>query len=316
AGHLSRADDWMNLLQKLALVICPLNPALAWVERRLCFERELACDERVLRTTGAPKAYAACLASLAEHRLGRRSLALALGALGRESELARRVRRILCRPQRMRPLHARLLLGGAVLGLVAAAAGLERFPQLVGFASSADAAAAATQPPHLDARVPDGFVFQPVVFHPPASRIVGSPANLPRAIHTPQTGRRKPLARPTVPWTAPSNAATYPPLQASVTESAASRTIELATQPAQGQDDDPSVSNAIAPAADRAVVQWLVVTSWREQDGSRLTLTTFHSVRTTAEAAPASGNQSLPAQDQVHPFAAVPVRGGWLVIQL
>ena len=49
AGHLGRADDWMNLLQKIALVIFPLNPALAWVERRLCFERELAVDERVLR---------------------------------------------------------------------------------------------------------------------------------------------------------------------------------------------------------------------------------------------------------------------------
>ncbi len=95
AGHLSRADDWMNLLQKIALVVFPLNPALAWVERRLCFERELACDERVLEATGAPKAYAACLASLAEHRLGRRGLALALGALGRESELGQRVRRIL-----------------------------------------------------------------------------------------------------------------------------------------------------------------------------------------------------------------------------
>ena len=88
AGHLGRADDWMNLLQKIALVIFPLNPALAWVERRLCFERELAVDERVLKAfegqVGAAKAYAACLATLAEYRLGRRALTLALGALGRE----------------------------------------------------------------------------------------------------------------------------------------------------------------------------------------------------------------------------------------
>jgi len=45
--HLSRRDDWLNLLQKIALVLFPLNPALAWIERRLCLERELACDERV-----------------------------------------------------------------------------------------------------------------------------------------------------------------------------------------------------------------------------------------------------------------------------
>ena len=46
--HLRRGDDWANLIQKLALVLFPLNPALAWVERRLCAERELACDDRVL----------------------------------------------------------------------------------------------------------------------------------------------------------------------------------------------------------------------------------------------------------------------------
>ena len=78
AGHLGRADDWMNLLQKIALVIFPLNPALAWVERRLCFERELAVDERVLQAfagkPGAAKAYAECLTTLAEYRLGRRGL--------------------------------------------------------------------------------------------------------------------------------------------------------------------------------------------------------------------------------------------------
>jgi hypothetical protein len=147
SGHLGRADDWMNLLQKIALVVFPLNPALAWVERRLCFERELAVDERVLRATGAPKAYAACLATLAEYRLGRRALALALGALGRESELGRRVGRILRRGERMKPLHAKLVLGGAMLGLLVAASGFERCPQVVSFSNrSAQAVAQVTAP--------------------------------------------------------------------------------------------------------------------------------------------------------------------------
>ena len=43
-GHLRRADDWINLFQKLSLVVFPLNPVLIWIERRLCLERELACD--------------------------------------------------------------------------------------------------------------------------------------------------------------------------------------------------------------------------------------------------------------------------------
>jgi len=70
-GHLRRADDWINLLQKVSLVVFPLNPVLVWIERRLCLERELACDDAVLQMTKAPKAYATCLTNLAEHRLGR-----------------------------------------------------------------------------------------------------------------------------------------------------------------------------------------------------------------------------------------------------
>lgn len=135
--HLSRRDDWLNLLQKLALVLFPLNPALAWVERRLCFERELACDERVLHATGEPKAYAECLATLAEYRLQRRGLvqglALALGALGRESELTKRVLRILSGGARMNKNHARLVFGGSMLTLVFAASAMERSPQVIGF---------------------------------------------------------------------------------------------------------------------------------------------------------------------------------------
>src|SRR5437867_3524718 len=100
-GHLRRADDWINLLQKLSLVLVPLNPVLMWIERRLCLERELAWDDDVLRLTKAPKAYATCLTNLAEHRLGRRAAALSLGAWERESALARRVQSILRAGERM-----------------------------------------------------------------------------------------------------------------------------------------------------------------------------------------------------------------------
>src|SRR5208337_2353079 len=82
--HLRRRDDWTNLLQRLCLVLFPLNPALAFVENRLCREREMACDEGVVRVTRAPRAYAACLASLAERgierNLERRAAALSLAA--------------------------------------------------------------------------------------------------------------------------------------------------------------------------------------------------------------------------------------------
>lgn len=136
-GHLRRADDWINLLQKLSLVVIPLNPVLIWIERRLCLERELACDDDVLRQTKAPKAYATCLTNLAEHRLGRRAAALSLGAWEKQSELARRVHSILRGGGGMGRVQARVMLTVMVVALLGGSAELARCPQMISFAPSA-----------------------------------------------------------------------------------------------------------------------------------------------------------------------------------
>ena len=133
AEHLRRRDDWSNLLQKLCLVLFPLNPALAWIERRLCREREMACDDGVVRITNAPRAYAACLTSLAERRLQRRTEALSLGAWQRRPELARRVHSILRRRRALSPMATNALLGALGCGLVFGSVELARCPQLVAF---------------------------------------------------------------------------------------------------------------------------------------------------------------------------------------
>jgi hypothetical protein len=135
-GHLRRADDWINLLQKVSLVVFPLNPVLMWIERRLCLERELACDDEVLRLTKAPKAYATCLTNLAEHRLGRRAAALSLGAWEKQSELARRVQSILRGGDVMGRTQARVVMGVLVAGLVGGSVELARSPQLVSFSGT------------------------------------------------------------------------------------------------------------------------------------------------------------------------------------
>jgi beta-lactamase regulating signal transducer with metallopeptidase domain len=144
-GHLRRADDWINLLQKLSLVVFPLNPVLMWIERRLCLERELACDDDVLRLTKAPKAYATCLTNLAEQRLGRRSVALSLGAWEKRSELARRVHSILRSGQGMGRMQARVVMGALVLGLLGGSAELARCPQIVSFSGATLPVVAAAQ---------------------------------------------------------------------------------------------------------------------------------------------------------------------------
>jgi beta-lactamase regulating signal transducer with metallopeptidase domain len=162
-GHLRRGDDWINLLQKISLVLVPLNPVLLWIERRLCFERELACDDAVLKFTKAPKAYATCLTNLAEQRLGRRAAALSLGAWERRSEVAQRVHSILRGSEGMGRAQARLLMSVLVVGLVGGAAELSRCPQVVSFSGGA-------VPLHEEAKsfAADGGEYQAVASHPSA----------------------------------------------------------------------------------------------------------------------------------------------------
>jgi beta-lactamase regulating signal transducer with metallopeptidase domain len=328
SGHLGRADDWMNLLQKLALVIFPLNPALAWVERRLCFERELAVDERVLRAfagkAGAAKAYASCLATLAEHRLERRGLkprlALVLGALGRESELGRRVKRILERGEGMRPLHARLVLGGAMLGLLGSAVGLEHCPQVVGFSSSGGQDAVVSSQPQV--RRFGRYGYQAVIFHPQAAtmpqvsqraggiQVVRSSSNegvggsLPHVVLV-----NAPLPRAS---RGSSPRATW---------GSSPRAFAMeAQEPQRIASSEAGVREAewVLPASGR--MQLVVVTSWESGDGPRpaMTASVWNArllPQSESDQPEAAGDRQQPWQG-VHPYAAVPVRDGWLVFQL
>jgi len=148
--HLRRGDDWTNLLQKVSLVLFPVNPVLLWVERQLCVERELACDDGVLRATGARKAYATCLANLAEQSLARRGALLALGAWERQSELARRVARILRAPVgEMGRAQTAAMVIVMIAGTASGVMVLERTPQLVSFSNASVVTTAAVGAPSL-----------------------------------------------------------------------------------------------------------------------------------------------------------------------
>jgi beta-lactamase regulating signal transducer with metallopeptidase domain len=300
AGHLGRADDWLNLAQKIALVLFPLNPALVWVERRLCFERELACDERVLRATGAPKIYAACLTSLAEHRMGRPTMALSLGALGRESELGRRVGRILRFGEWMRPAQARAVMGFAMLGLLGGATELARCPQVVGFspAHSGGSQVAASVAP---ARAANGLGYQTVVFRPDQARTTLRQVLDYRDSTAMNEAPRMPVERK-----------------------------QSALHDVAAKDERPVDSNGVSNRdMNTRVGQWLVLTSWRGMDGTHMVLTTMSlpdvsetparvlegDAPSDATGEPDAG-QAQSAPQQVRRYAAVPVRGGWLVIQL
>jgi BlaR1 peptidase M56 len=164
--HLRRADDWINLGQKIALALFPLNPVLLWIEKRLCFERELACDDGVIRATRAPRAYASCLTSLAERRLDRRATSLSLGVWERRPALARRVLRILLNGNTLEPRYGRGVTAALVCGLLLGALGLSHCPQFVSFSASPQAAEASAQP-RAAVGISGNATVQDVSFHEP-----------------------------------------------------------------------------------------------------------------------------------------------------
>ena len=173
AEHLRRRDDWTNLAQKLLLVAFPLSPAMWWMERKLCREREMACDEGVVRVTHAPRAYAACLASLAERRLQQRAQALSLGAWQRRSELAHRVHGILLRKQTLRPLATGVFVGALGCGLVAGSVELARCPQLVAFVPVSESKGTAAVAVPIESAIAANPIQGDAVFHDRRERAPG-----------------------------------------------------------------------------------------------------------------------------------------------
>ena len=94
-AHVRRWDDWTNFFQQIVKALFFFHPAVWWIERRLSLEREMACDDAVLAETASPRAYAECLAHLAERNFVRRSIVLAQAVLGRMRQTSERVAQIL-----------------------------------------------------------------------------------------------------------------------------------------------------------------------------------------------------------------------------
>jgi beta-lactamase regulating signal transducer with metallopeptidase domain len=93
-AHVQRRDD-LSLLAELGVrVALGWHPAVWWLDRQLHREREAACDELAVAATGSARAYAACLARVAELRTPALRPLPAVGALA-ESGLRDRVGRIL-----------------------------------------------------------------------------------------------------------------------------------------------------------------------------------------------------------------------------
>lgn len=136
-AHLRRWDDWTNLAQQIVKALFFFHPAVWWIEKKIAFEREMACDDAVLAETESPRAYAECLAHLAERSFVQRGMALAQALVGRLAQTSQRVAQILDvnRPKRnsrgWKPAFT------AVVGIgVLCSVWVARTPELVGFENS------------------------------------------------------------------------------------------------------------------------------------------------------------------------------------
>jgi beta-lactamase regulating signal transducer with metallopeptidase domain len=132
-AHLRRRDDWTNLVQQLVKAVFFFHPAVWWIERKVSLEREIACDDAVLAEIESPRAYAECLAHLAERTFIQRSVALAQAVLGKIRQTSTRVAQIL---DRNRPRETRtwkpavsLVAGFAIMFSI----GASKFQRLIAF---------------------------------------------------------------------------------------------------------------------------------------------------------------------------------------
>lgn len=326
AEHLRRCDDWTNLLQKLALVVFPLNPSLAWMERQLCLEREMACDDAVVRATGKPRAYAACLANLAERGLERRREALSLGAWRKRPELVGRVHRLLKHAPGLNPVAARALLAVVGGGLVCGSVEFVRAPQLVAFVAPVVAQSTTPDLVNTDARAMAGFSAVNAVAHIPSrsemtpvaeskhylrSAIVktncneGAPRNSiagagePFEIAAQETTGPANDGQQWIVLTAWEQVVTNGPRSTIVADYDVIAPGESAERVATGAAS--GAATAIAPAAVR---EWTFTQLILRVDPARTAAGVAHDAIT-----PDSSSQ--PAQP-----AAIPLRDGWLVLQL
>ena len=151
AAHLTRRDDYALLVQRILEAVFALHPVLRWTARQIDLEREIACDDRVVAATGAPRVYANCLTRVVELSDCVAS-SLAAAAADDRSHLARRVDRLL---RREHPSTSKLRVCAAALALAALVWMAAKTPSLLVLAAPIPPAPATPpQTPTAAPRVP------------------------------------------------------------------------------------------------------------------------------------------------------------------
>lgn len=177
-AHVRRRDDWLNLIQHFIQAALFFHPGVWWISRQLSLEREIACDDYVLRHGCRPQAYALLLANLASRMKGRAPL-LAPAASTTKSQLQQRINMILNTQRNTSPRLAKTRLGFITsTAVILAVAAIYSGPRLVLAQSETPSPAA------IPAPAAPGDAIEPLAAPPaPALELVSGekPDTAPRA---------------------------------------------------------------------------------------------------------------------------------------
>jgi beta-lactamase regulating signal transducer with metallopeptidase domain len=184
SAHLQRYDDWLNALEQVVCALQFFQPALHVARRGIDFEREVACDDRVLEAAGDPLRYAECLARIVQRSARGPRVAVAPGFVLRRAQVVGRVRRIVDRTRDAspRPRFAAVALTALVL---AATLGIARLQVPVVAAASAATPVRAANAPARALRVrPVHVRAAHAAAHAVAARVTHTREMTPTAIRT------------------------------------------------------------------------------------------------------------------------------------
>lgn len=170
-AHLSRRDDWTNLVQKIVQALFFFHPAIWWIEKHLTLEREMACDEAVVAGKGDARVYARCLLSLAERGFGRRGIILAQAAVNRLHELSARVELLLSTNRAATNKIWKPAVAGAGLLSCVGLFLLAGAPQIISFQGEIGPAQATVNDSGMTPGLRTTAPLQRVIYEPPRSSV-------------------------------------------------------------------------------------------------------------------------------------------------
>jgi beta-lactamase regulating signal transducer with metallopeptidase domain len=141
-AHIRRNDILANYVQRCIEAVLWFNPAVYAVGHQLVKEREAACDDAAVQSTGASHDYAACLASLAQSIARPQTPLVSPSVFGSRRALVSRIERLLNESVTRKYRLNGAALAVAVAVFVAMSAAFQAFSPAL--AASADVPVAAT----------------------------------------------------------------------------------------------------------------------------------------------------------------------------